>query len=489
MLNVKKWKRAPNTPGVYAFQKGSAQLYIGKAVNLKKRVASYFRKNISGKTRELLKEATKLDWIETASEIEAFLKEAELIKKYRPKYNILMRDDKNYFYVGITQEQFPRIFLTHQPNQYLSSGAKRNREKFHKVNSRLRSNSNFTGPFTSGNALKSVLRLLRRIFPYCTCKTSHRRPCLNTEIGRCPGYCCLQGELQHTNILKYVGVLSERKKEYGTNIKNIIAVLCGKKKRIRTELRRSMNEAAKREDFEKAAKIRDQLNGLENIFSHRKFLEVEPPVGGSTSPRLLWPRVEKYIRSLLGIKKPISRVEGYDISNISGAEATGSMVVFIEGKPVKSEYRKFKIKTVRGISDVGMLREVVARRMAHEEWQYPDLMLIDGGKPQFNAILSTLSNQSRIKRSRIISNAQHKIRDISGMNSGPIKGIKVAALAKREEELYTEGAGRPIRLSSLPENTANFLKRVRDESHRFAKKYHHKLREISFRSNAEKSEI
>jgi len=434
-----KAKRAPHTPGIYIFKNKKSPIYIGKAADLKNRLSSYFRVNSGEKVRQLLQEATRLEWIKASSEVEAFLKEAELIKKYRPKYNYLLRDDKNYFYVGITREKFPRIFITHQPYKIQKS-------KIKNQNERLKLKNDYLGPFTNGVALKSVLKLLRRVFPYCTCKTLHQRPCLNAEIGRCPGYCCTM----------YATSKKKLENDYRETIRNIIAVLSGKKKRILTDLKRSMNNAVKKEDFEKAGKIRDQIEGLENIFSHRPFLEARPLIGSRTSYHF----IAEYIRNLLGTKSPFSRVEGYDISNISGQEATGSMVVFIDGLPEKSEYRKFKIKTVSGANDVAMLQEIIRRRLAHPEWPYPDLMLIDGGKPQLNAVLKILWESDFPQKVRL---------------------PKVAALAKREEELYIQERKTPIKLSTLPQNVALFFQRVRDESHRFAKKYHHKLREISYR--------
>ena len=427
----------PNLAGVYLFKKGSRPIYIGKAVNLKKRLASYFRKNAGEKVRLMLQEATKLDWIETESEIDALLKEAEFIKKYRPKYNVLMRDDKNYFYVGVTLEEFPRIFITHQPQ---------------KVQSPKLKIKSYIGPFTSGAALKTVLKLLRKIFPYCTCKKPHRRFCLNAAMGRCLGCCCLK------NVTTIKRPLDSCNIRYQENIKNLVAVLSGRKKNLLKVLRKQMREAVNTQEFEKAAKFKDQAIGLENIFGHRQALEVRPSRGSLTSQD--WNKIAFSIQTLLEIKRKISRVEGYDISNISGTEATGSMVVFIDGKPAKSEYRKFKIKTVSGSNDVSMLKEVIRRRLAHPEWSYPDLMLMDGGKPQLNAALATLKLEIRNLKSEI---------------------PKVMALAKREEELYTENRKTPIKLNTLPRDTKYFFQRVRDESHRFAKKYHHKLREILYR--------
>ena len=442
-------KSAPVTSGVYMFRNGTTPLYIGKAVNIKKRLASYFRKNILGKIVELQREANNLDWIETTSEVEALIREALLIKAHLPKYNILMRDDKNYFYVGITREDYPKLFITHQPRMQSVAAKKR---KLSIQNSKFKiHDSDFIGPFTSGSALRATLRILRRIFPYCTCFTPHKRPCLNSQIGRCKGYCCTI--TMNTESL----ATKSQKEEYKKNIKSIVAILGGKRKKLLAELKREMRGAVKNEKFERAAELRDAIFGLENIFEHKTILEDRRYKSDRAQKiqlrRSRWTKIEHTIQTLLNIESPITRVEGYDISNISGASATGSMVVFRNGIPEKSEYRKFKIKTIHKISDVDMHKEVMRRRLMHAEWPYPELMVIDGGKPQLNAILSVASNAN----------------------------IKIVGLAKREEELYIEGRKDPVRLDSLPQDTMFFFQNVRNESHRFAKKYHHKLREISYR--------
>lgn len=435
----------PHTSGVYLFKKGKTLLYIGKAANLKKRLASYFRKNASDKVRRLREEATALEWQETNSEIEALIREAELIKRHLPKYNVLMRDDKSYFYVAVTREEFPKIFIAHQPR------AKNRKPK-----------AKFLGPFTSGSALFGTLKLLRKIFPYCTCKQLHKRPCLNAEIGRCLGFCCGKNKLQHAKLKAQNG-------EYKKNIKNVIAVLSGKRKRIASGLMRSMRDAAKKQEFERAAKLRDQWEALENIFAHRSVIEVGLQSLQSRNRRLrarAWPRIEREIQALLGTDRRIRRVEGYDISNISGSAASGSMVVFLNGMPAKSEYRKFKIKTVRGANDVAMHTEVMRRRMAHAEWPYPDLIVMDGGKAQLHAALSVW-----------------KFLVPSPIKSGTkFQRPIITALAKREEELYSEGRGVPVRLDALSPDARHFFQRGRDESHRFAKKYHHKIRELALKN-------
>src|SRR3989344_5294032 len=246
MVKVKPTE-IPNTPGVYIFRHGGRPIYIGKAGNLRARLTSYWRKNISDKVRQMVLEATTLKWSEAKSEVDALIKEAELIKTHIPKYNILMRDDKNYFYVVFTAEEFPKIYLTHQPSNL---------------------NANHIGPFTSGVALKSTLRLLRSIFPFCTCKEIHKRPCLNSEIGLCPGYCCLRIDPRPELNDQEVRPQRENRDEYKKNIKNIVSVLSGKASKLQRQLGLEMRESSRRQDFEQAAKLRDQIIGLENVLKH-----------------------------------------------------------------------------------------------------------------------------------------------------------------------------------------------------------------------------
>lgn len=420
-----KAKAAPHIAGVYIFRCGKTPVYIGKAADLKKRLASYFRADVAHKVRALREEADSLEWMELGSEVEALIREAELIKRHLPKYNVLLRDDKSYFYVAITKDAFPRIFIAHKTNL---TG-----RQFRRV----------IGPFTTASALYTTLKLLRRIFPYCTCKEIHKRPCLNAQIGRCPGFCCLRGEASENEHALY-----------RRNIKAITEILSGKRKHILSQWKRDMRAASKNQRYETAGRLRDQIAGLENIFSHEQVLESNVRLRAGRR----WTEIQSVIKSVIGTDKPISRVEGYDISNISGTEATGSMVVFINGFPAKARYKQFKIKTVHQISDVDMHKEVMRRRMSHPEWGMPDLLLIDGGLPQIRAVAGVLR---------------------PGHDS-----IRLAALAKREEELYIENKEKPVRLDSLPQDIMLFFQHVRDESHRFAKRYHHKLREISYRNAA-----
>ena len=411
----------------------------------------------------MLEEAKNLQIIETESEVEALIKEAELIKKHLPKYNVLMRDDKNYFYIGFTKEVFPRILITHQldtrPKSQIPNPKSQTKSKIQKLKHEI----NYMGPFTDGGALKITLRLLRRIFPYCTCKELHKRPCLNAEIGRCSGFCCLKrGQSQTARGLLQTEASSKNQEAiYKKNIKNVTEILSGKKRQLLSQLKREMRETSKKQEFEKAAVLRDQIQGLENIFAHRLILKSRSPAGDRDFTTL-----ENLLQTILQIQKQISRIEGYDISNISGHEATGSMVVFVKKPngyfPDKSQYRKFKIKTVHQISDVDMIHEVVLRRLAHLEWRYPDLIIIDGGKQQLSTTLNA-------------------IRQFSILNFKFSKPI-ITALAKKEEELYTENRRFPIKLKKQPKEILHLFQRIRDESHRFAKKYHHKLREQKYKN-------
>ena len=476
---MQKPKSIPTYPGVYIFRRGSTPLYVGKALNLKKRVSSYFTnaKSLTPKVERMLVEATSLRIIRAASEIEALLKEAELIKKWRPRYNVLMRDDKSYFYVAITKEIFPRIFVTHQPfKERIESREKRLGKGGQRANPRSILYSlppHYIGPFTDGGALYTTLKLLRRIFPYCTCKETHKRPCLASQIGKCLGICCLR---QDAFELKRIGIREQKKLKirYRRNVKNIQEILNGKKSRLENTLTRLMKSAVRKEQYEKAAIFRDQIFGLEGIFEHRSALRAPQEC-------YPWPMVESALQKTLNIAGPIHRIEGYDISNISGTEATGSMVVFSNGSANKKEYRKFRIKSVSGSNDVAMHQEVIRRRFNHPEWTLPDIIVIDGGKPQLNAVLKVIRS---LPPSPYPPKTSNRFDDLkfgrSGKTRFSLSPPFVTALAKREEILFREH-GSAIRLKQREPSLLHLFQRIRDESHRFARAYHHELRKQKYR--------
>jgi len=420
--------------GVYCFKSDKKIIYIGKTVNLRERIKNHF-KQPGYRDYLFLDKIDEIGYLKTDSEIEALILEANLIKKYQPKYNIVWRDDKNYFFVGITKEDFPQVFITHQKKA---------------LNTKYKIlNTKFIGPFVDGKSLKQTLKILRKIFPYRNCKTLPKKPCLWYQLGRCPAPCLLKSKIAQ----QIPEFQSKIKKECKANAKNLIKILQGKRKQALKDLKREMKLASKLEDFEKAAKVRDQITALEKILAHAKIFEPELPA------KTDWFKIQHILQKILKIKNKISRIEAYDVSNIAGQQATGAMVMFINGKADKNFYRKFKIKISGKPDDVAMIKEALSRRFSHPEWGLPDLILIDGGKAQLNAAREVL-NQHKSAKSALIS---------------------VLALAKKENKLYIEECKKPILLKTLPRDIFNLILQLRDEAHRFARAYHKKLREIDLR--------
>jgi len=423
----KKIEKLPKNSGVYCFRDGRKILYIGKAANIRERVKQH---------KDLIRLATKVAFIKTDSEIEALILEANLIKKYQPKYNVVWRDDKNYFFVGITREDFPQVFWTHQ----------------------MKLKPNYVGPFVDGKALKETLKVLRKVFPYRSCRVIPKRACLWYHLGYCPAPCLLRSK-----ILEVPEIKEKIKREIQTNANSLFEIIKGRKSRVLRNLKKEMKKMSASQDFERAAKIRDQIKSLEKVLAHAKiFKEItEPQISLPSNSEgrrrksiffALWYQIEEQLKKLLKIKDKISRIEAYDVSNIQGQEATGSMVTFINGLPDKNFYRKFKIKVAGKPNDVAMIKECLTRRLNHPEWGFPDLILIDGGIAQLNVALSTLPTPG-------------------------VGKLKVMALAKKKNELFIEERKKPILLKSLPREVFNLILQLRDEAHRFAISYHKKLRE------------
>jgi len=430
-INPKKISSLPQKTGVYIFKKGKDILYIGKSTNIRKRVKNHF-KSSALKDNLFVKNVSKIGWMTTDSEIESLIKEFQLIKKHQPQYNVVWKDDKNYFFVSITNEEFPRIFITHQPE----------------------STSTIIGPFVDGKALKQTLNVLRKIFPFRTCKKIPPHPCLWHHLARCPAPCLLNQKLivQLPKIKKSINDESQK------NAKYIKEILQGKKKQVLNNLKKEMKRFSKNQEFEKAAKIRDQITYLNRVLSHSKIYQSDYLQYELIKPwhnYHPWEKTNKILKEILKIKKRIKRIEAYDISNIQGKTATGSMIVFISGKPIKNLYRQFKIKMENKPNDTAMIKEILTRRLKHPEWTFPDVILIDGGKAQLNAGL------------KIIKSRNHP---------ALVKRIKVTALAKKENKLYIENRKKPLFLKNLPQEISNLILYLRDEAHRFAISYHRRLR-------------
>lgn len=389
----KIYQNAPQSPGVYLMKDRAGRvLYIGKAANLRRRVASYFQRANDARIEKLVSKISEIDYKKTDSALEALILEAKLIKKYQPPFNVREKDDKSFLYVEFTVESYPRILL---------------------VRGNIRSSGERFGPFASAASVREALRILHRIFPWNSHPESEvgkaQRPCFNFELGLCPGTC--------------VGAVSQ--KDYSKNIRRLRLFLGGKKRELVLELEREMKAASKKLEFEKATKFRKQLFALRHIRDTALISEEQIPGSG------------------LEVSDS-RRIEGYDISNVSGTSAVGSMVVFRGIEPDKNEYRKFRIRTITQSDDVGMLREVLRRRFKND-WPLPDLALVDGGRGQVNAALGVL--------------------DEIGLK------IPVVGIAKGPERKKNEFIGRIPAWSDR-----KTLIRVRDEAHRFALGYHRRLR-------------
>ena len=399
-----KIKALPTTSGVYLMENSSGKvIYVGKAISLRKRVQSYFRKNKDSiKTEKLVEDIRGIDHIETASEAEALILEASLIKKYKPKYNISLRDDKTYPLIEITVEDFPKI-STVRPNK-------------------KRKDAEYYGPYVNAKLIRDALTIIRKIFPYRVCDNLSKKECLDNHIGLCDAPCA--------------GKIS--KSEYKKNIKNVCLVLEGRKDDLYKNLTRQMEELSQEHKYEKAIKVRDQLRAIGALYSSTKDINY-------------YKEAEQLMRALKLPRTPF-RLEAFDISNIMGDQAVGSMVSFFNGAPDKKNYRKFRIKEVEGNDDFKMIAEVVKRRyrrLKNEGAAYPDLIVIDGGKGQLAAACAQL--------------------ELLGVD------IPIVSLAKREEEIFLPKRKASVKLA---ENSLGLklLQRIRDEAHRFAVSYHRKLR-------------
>jgi excinuclease ABC subunit C len=368
-------------------------IYVGKAANLKRRVSSYFTRPHDSRLEKLVSEIKRIDYRQTDTALEALILEAELIKKYRPFFNIKDKDDKSFLYFEITKDVYPRVMLV------------RGRET--KKGERF-------GPFTSASSVRDAGKILRRIFPWNIHPPEKigkfKRPCFDFEIGLCPGTCVGRAD----------------KAGYRKNIANLKMFLKGKKKALIKNLEKEMSRASEALDFEKAEKIKRQIFSLNHIQDIALIRDSDLPTG----------------------EKVEFRVEGYDVSNISGDSAVGSMAVWENGDLNPNEYRKFRIRTIKQADDTGMMKEIIGRRFKND-WPLPDLILVDGGLGQMSAAKKALAE------------AGLKI-PILGIAKGPsrkadrIIGVIPKAVSK------------------------NDLLKLRDEAHRFAIGYHKRLRERKF---------
>ncbi|KKR86001.1 MAG: Excinuclease ABC C subunit domain protein [Candidatus Curtissbacteria bacterium GW2011_GWA1_41_11] len=407
----KEIAKLPTSCGVYIFLDDDGKIiYVGKSVSIKKRVSSYFtNKLLVSKTNLLVKKITDIQYIKVESEFEALLLETELIRKNQPFFNFQAKDDKSPLYIKITNEKIPLVSLVRKPQ--ISKG-------------------DFTkGPFPSTRVARSLLKTVRRIFPYCHHKNP-KKPCLYVHLGLCS---FPYTSLKNTN-------------HYLKNIKTIKKLLSGKSKVLLISLIADMQKFANLQKFEEAQNVKKTIDKIKYILS-----EFRDPLEFLAQPTLVDDFAIarfKSLKNVLGLAKIPRRIECYDISNTAGKEAAGSMAVFENGQSQTNQYRKFRIKFKNTPDDYKMIKEVLSRRFKNN-WPKPDLIVIDGGKGQLNAALSVLKK--------------------NGID------ITVIAIAKKIDEIYCVGKSLPLRLQK--ENPARqLIQATRDEAHRFALTYHRLLR-------------
>lgn len=462
-----KLKTLPRDAGVYFHKSKSGEvIYVGKAAVLKNRVRQYFQKSrpFDPKTEALVAEIYDTDWITVETELDALFLESEMIKRYKPRYNILLRDDKSQIYIRIPmKEVYPSVAYTRGP---LDDGAE------------------YFGPYYNGWAIKKAMKYLRKVFPYSTHETLPTRVCLQYHLGLCPG-------------------VEERKvseKDYKASLRRLMLYLKGGKKQVIAEIEKEMKAAAKAQNFEAAASLRNQLNNLKSlqrqiIFSDKEFMDLskDQALAG--------------LQRLLGLPDIPRRIEGFDISHMQGTNNVASMVVATNGLADKAQYRKFKMR-IPGNNDFAHMNETMLRRFSgrHKDWPNPNLLLIDGGKGQLSSALDALEElgisipvMGLAKREEEI--VVHKTRSNITVDIEAIKGwakednpfkepsvhevagksleSKYVALKVREDlELGVSSESDDFLLIRLPKNNhiVKLLQRVRDESHRFAVSYHTHLK-------------
>ncbi len=424
-----KIARFPKSPGVYLMKdKAGVVLYVGKAKDLRSRVGSYFQPSsdlLATRGPEIARMVAMvedIDFLDCETEVDALLQEARLIKDIQPQFNAQLKDGKTFPYLEITtSDDFPGVYVTRTP--------------------RLKG-SKLYGPFTSPTTVRDAVNAMQKVFKYRTCELEivegdqsrrHFRPCLLHAIDRCTAPCAA-----------LVG-----KADYRKDIQRLKRFMASKRSVVVRQMTKEMEQAARELRFEDAAVLRDRLKAIQSLSLSGDVREnVQPEVFFIDPAKGL----EK-LADLLELDQPPRSIEGIDIANLQGSESVGALVCFIDGKPFKAGYKRFRIKTVQGQDDYAMIREVIRRRYRYAalgDELYPDVILIDGGLGQLHAGLEAFSDM-------------------------PLRPPMVISLAKREEEVYIQAKGVPLRLPRNHE-ALRLLQQIRDEAHRFAQHYHHILR-------------
>lgn len=415
MINI-NLKNIPSKPGIYIFKNNKNQiLYIGKTKNLKKRIQQYFNSS-SPKIKNLLKISSNFEYLETENEFLAFLKESNLIKKFKPPYNQLLRDDTLYFYLIFTKDKFPKVLITHQPKKFQTD----------KV----------IGPFIEGSFLKEILKIIRKEIPFCTCLKEHQRICLNTSLGLCLGFCC-QKNLTYTN---------QDLKNYKTNLEIIEKIFTKDLLKLKKILLKRIKEFLNKNNLEKALKLKKIYLTIKKIESQQNLIKEKDLFLLEHQTR----RILEKIKTIFNLDTLPHHIEVIDISHLSGKEKVGIVATFIDGIYQPRFLKKFIIKNILKPDDPRMIYEVLKRRLSHKEWGYPDLILIDGGKIQFKFSLKAIQENNL--------------------------NIKILAFAKPKKEIYYNLNKKPLNLNKHKE-LKEFILFLDKKTHSLAINYHRRKRE------------
>lgn len=428
---------SPSSAGVYWFldEKGKV-LYVGKAKNLKKRLRQYTQiTRLTNKIKKMVAQAATVKWEELESEFEAILIEAELIRLHQPPFNTLLKDDKSPIYLQLTAEKYPRVLTQRKRDidQKQLSGT-------------------ILGPFPSSYRLKEVLKIARKIFPWCNQagdleQNDKHQACFYYHLEQCPGAC--------------IGQISPE--DYQENIHQLKLFLQGKKKTVLKNLEKKLTESVEELAYEQAAELRDKIQLIKDVTSQQFQLKPElvlPQLAQQKREQAL-NQLRKILLQYLKLPKsyPLKRIEAYDVSNTSGKLASVSMVTFIDGQPSKKDYRLFNIRSIKTPNDYQMLKEAIQRRQLHPEWGKPDLIIIDGGKGQLRSALKVWQWQTAV-----ISIAKD-----------PDRLILPLSVTKPENSTRLNIKYQVVRLPN-DHPALQLVQHLRDESHRFSRQQHARRR-------------
>ncbi len=426
MIEKKQSEILPSDIGVYLFKRGDEVLYVGKSINIKARVKSHLENaKLDRKEFLIVKHSDHIETVIADNEFKALILESQLIKKYHPKYNVIWKDDKSYLYIKVTiKENYPKVLLSRKEND---------------------SKSLYFGPFSSVKVVESLLDDIRHIIPFCTQNKLSKTACFYSKINLCQPCPNLINK-------KDGDEKKELKRIYRKNIRKVVKILKGGVTDILSSLYRQLKTLTKQRKYEEAIPIRNKIFRLERLINHPTSnvgTIHELSLQKENNLTIFLKELNKYFPDL----KKLDRIEAYDISNLRESNQVGSMVVLTNGTVDKKEYRRFRIKNRRLRSDFERLKEVIERRFRNN-WLRPDLLVIDGGRPQVKTVAEVMN---KIKVS-----------------------IPILGIAKNPDRLVIGSSGFPTVRFPQTYPAFNLVRLIRDESHRFAKKYHLYLRRRDF---------